>query len=123
MGALYPPESPEVEDAKGHMHALGSAEVVSLPREFALLQNFPNPFNASTVIRVRLPEASEITLSVYNLLGQEVRRLVDGEVEAGTHWVLWDGRNEDGKPVGSGIYLYRLEAGEILRTCKAVLLR
>ena len=110
-------------DAEGEMHAWGSVEVVSLPQEFALLQNFPNPFNASTAIRYRLPEASEVKLGVYNLLGQEVRRLVDGEVGAGTHSVLWDGRDEDGKPVGSGIYFSRLKVGEIVRTRKAVLLR
>ena len=110
-------------DVDGEMHALGSAEVASLPQAFALFQNYPNPFNAPTVIRYRLPEASEVRLSVYNLLGQEVRRLVDGEMEAGTHSVLWDGRDEHGKPVGSGIYLYRLKVGEIVRTRKALLLR
>lgn len=99
----------------------GSAEM--LPQKYALFQNFPNPFNAFTTIRVQLPEASEVKLSVYNLLGQEVRRLVDGKVEAGTHSVLWDGRDEDGKPVGSGIYFSRLKVGEIVRTRKAVLLR
>ena len=110
-------------DTEGEMHALESAEVVLLPQEFVLLQNFPNPFNASTAIGYQLPEASEIRLSVYNLLGQEVRRLVEGEVEAGTHVVLWDGRDENGTPVGSGIYFYRLKAGEVVRTRKALLLR
>ena len=97
-------------DAEGELHALGSAEEISLPQTFALLQNFPNPFNASTAIEYQLPEALEVEVIVYDLLGQEVRRLMDGKVEAGCHSVLWDGRDSSGRDVASGIYLYRLQA-------------
>ena len=110
-------------DAEGEMYALGSAEAALLPQDLALLHNFPNPFNASTAIRYRLPEASETELGVYDLLGQEVRRLVDGRAEAGTHSVLWDGRDGDGKAVGSGIYLCRLKVGAFVRTRRALLIK
>lgn len=96
---------------------------VTLPQSFALEQNYPNPFNASTAIQYQLPEASEVRLIVCNLLGQEVRRLADGKEKAGYHVALWDGRDEDGKPVGSGIYLYRLKAGRFSETRKALLVR
>jgi len=110
-------------DAEGEIHALGSAEVASLPQKFVLLQNFPNPFNTSTVIRVRLPEASEVRLSIYNLLGQEIRRLIDGEMEAGTHSVQWDGRDDSGRVLASGVYLCRFQAGDFTQTKRIVLLR
>ncbi|MCD6336271.1 MAG: T9SS type A sorting domain-containing protein, partial [Candidatus Latescibacteria bacterium] len=110
-------------DAEGEVHALGSAEAISLPKEIALFQNFPNPFNPTTEIRYQLPESSEIQLRVYNLLGQEVRRLVDGRVKAGTHSALWDSRDSLGREVGSGVYLVRMEAGDFVEVRKMALIR
>ena len=79
------------------------------PASFQLLPNYPNPFNAQTTIKYALPEVSHVRLKVYNILGQEVRVLVDGVREAGIQTVGWDGRDNGGREVSSGVYLYRLE--------------
>ena len=83
----------------------------SLPGEYKLDQNVPNPFNPSTVIGYRIPEAGPVRLAIYNLLGQEVRVLVDLYMEAGSFTATWDGNDEMGRRVSSGIYLYRIQAG------------
>jgi hypothetical protein len=79
-----------------------------LPKAFELGNNFPNPFNPETTIPVSVPLASEIRLVVYNILGSEVRTVYAGPVEAGRYWFRWDGRNEHGNGVASGIYFVRL---------------
>ncbi len=94
-----------------------------LPLQFALEQNYPNPFNPSTIIRYSLPKASEIKLVVYDILGRVVRVLEDSYQQAGTHAIYWDGSSSDGQPVASGIYFYRLNAGDRTATNKMVLLK
>ncbi len=99
----------------------GSAQAVSeilsgvMPQEFALGANFPNPFNPSTTIPVALPAATDVRLAVYNVLGEEVRTLHEGSLEAGRHWITWDGRGRAGLPVAAGLYLCRMEttAGQV----------
>ena len=81
---------------------------VSLPREFALGHNYPNPFNPTTIIPVAVPVASEITLKIYDILSKEVKTVYQGPIDAGNHLMSWDGRNETGNTVATGIYLYRL---------------
>jgi hypothetical protein len=101
----------------------GSAKVVVepvLPTANALAQNCPNPFNASTTIRFELPEIAAIRLVVYDVAGRAVRTLGRAYYAPGRHAVVWDGRDEEGRPVASGVYLYRLEAvdrgsGETMR--------
>ena len=80
------------------------------PAEYALLQNHPNPFNPATTISCELPEPGYVALNVYDVTGQLVRRLVNGQVNAGHHAVEWDGRDNRGRPVASGVYLCRLVA-------------
>ena len=87
-----------------------STPVSALPAEFRLLQNFPNPFNPSTRISFALPEPSLTRLLVFNILGQVVCRLIDDEREAGVHFAEWQGTNQTGDRVGTGIYFYRIEA-------------
>ncbi|MBI4550679.1 MAG: fibronectin type III domain-containing protein, partial [Candidatus Latescibacteria bacterium] len=96
---------------------------LSVTRQFALRQNVPNPFNPATAIRYDLPRAAQVTLRVYNLLGQEVAVLVDARQEPGYYTVRWDGRNRAGVSVASGLYFYRLRAGEFTRTKKMMLVR
>ena len=97
----------------------------SLPESFSLSQNFPNPFNTPTVIGYGLPEASNVKLKIYDIVGQKVHTLVDRFIPAGYHTVVWDGKNERGKSVASGVYLYRLEAleGKVVKARRMLLLR
>ena len=80
----------------------------SLPQQFTLYQNHPNPFNPSTLIRYDLPKAARVELKVYNILGQEIRTLVNAVQEAGYKSVQWDGTNNAGRQGGSGVYIYRI---------------
>ena len=82
-----------------------------VPTAYALYPNYPNPFNPETTIRYGAPVPGRVLLVVYNLSGQKVRELVSGLRDAGMHTVLWDGMDDKGREVGSGVYLYRLEAG------------
>ena len=80
----------------------------AVPQTFALGQNFPNPFNSGTVIRFALPVSGAVDLSVYNLAGQQVAMLVEGVRQTGSYSINWDGRDESGRALASGIYLYQL---------------
>lgn len=93
------------------------------PTSYALMQNAPNPFNPTTVIRyaVASKEALPTQLVLFNTLGQKVRTLVDAPQGAGFYSVGWDGRDEQGQPVSSGVYLYRLRSGTFVETEKMVL--
>ena len=96
-------------DRNGVRTLHGPVEVMlQLPATYALEQNFPNPFNPETAVRFQLPRSERVQLIVFNPLGQQVRVLVDGKLEAGYHAVNWDGRGERGERVSSGIYYYRL---------------
>ena len=89
--------------------AVGDGKDV-LPTTFALEQNYPNPFNPTTTIRFNLPTRANVSLSIYNVLGQKVITLTQGELSAGYFSVEWNGRNEVGAQVASGLYFYRIEA-------------
>jgi hypothetical protein len=95
----------------------------ALPGLLALRQNYPNPFNPRTTIEFWLPEGDYVTLSIYNLLGQEVRKLADGAHEAGYHVVVWEGKDDAGVDVPSGVYFCKLLMGTEFRTTKMVLIR
>jgi len=94
-----------------------------IPDSYALNQNYPNPFNPNTIIRYSLPKQSDVNITIYNILGQEVVVLVDKAQPAGYHQVVWEGKNSQGKPVASGIYFYRIEAGEFTDNKKMLLLK
>jgi hypothetical protein len=85
-----------------------TGEVV-IPDEFKLCQNYHNPFNPETSIKYNMPQTSEVVLTIYNLQGYEVRCLVQGTKLAGYHTVHWDGQNESGQKIASGLYLYRIK--------------
>ena len=95
-----------------------NAPTGTVPEEFVLSQNYPNPFNPTTTIEYGLPRSGYVLLKVYNVLGEQVATLVDGNQPAGTFQATWDA---SGMP--SGIYLYRLTAGEYVQTKKAMLMK
>jgi hypothetical protein len=95
----------------------------AIPHEFALKQNYPNPFNPETNVEFALPKEQDVSLVVYNLLGQEVKTLVNTRLAAGWHQAHWDGRNVQGSDVPSGVYFYRLYTPEFSQTSKMILLR
>jgi hypothetical protein len=94
-----------------------------LPTEFSLSQNYPNPFNPSTTISYALPEAGEIQLVVYNMLGQSVRTLTAGYQEAGYYDLVWNGISDSGELVPTGIYIYHLRAGDYSKTYKMAFIK
>jgi hypothetical protein len=95
----------------------------SLPSDYTLSQNYPNPFNPSTTIGFTLPRQSYVSLVLFDILGRRVRQLVNDQLSAGKHEVTWDGRSETGQVAASGVYLYRLEAGEFSSERKMILLK
>ena len=98
-------------------------EESSVPLSFSMKQNFPNPFNSETVIEYSLPRESQIKITIYNLLGQKVKTLINGKSPAGRQEVSWDGKNNRREAVSSGIYFYRMEADEFTQTKRMVLLK
>jgi YVTN family beta-propeller protein len=96
---------------------------VEFPAVFDLDQNVPNPFNPATTIRFGIPEPAVVTLAVYDLAGRRVRTLVNGWREPDRYEAVWDGRDDEGRRVSSGIYFYRLEAGKHSRTRKMLMVK
>ena len=101
----------------------GKTQIIALPKEFALHQNFPNPFNPNTSLRYELPIATDVVLVVYDLLGREVIRLVDEHNEAGYHQVIWQGQDKFGRGLASGVYIYRLATPNYSHSRKMLLLK
>lgn|GEM_PF-1678764 len=110
---LAPGMSSGIDDPAGH----------PLPRGFSLTQNYPNPFNPSTTIRYELPEPVKVLLNIYNVRGQNIRTLINKNQKAGAYKVTWDGRDDRGLSVPSGVFLYRLKAGSTKIIRKMVLLK
>ena len=114
--SLYVYEAPsitvDVEETDDYYH----------PEKFCLFQNYPNPFNPKTIIRFTLPVSSEVTLSIYNILGQQIGSFT-AYYHADDHAVAWDGRNSSGEEVASGVYFYRLRARQYQDTKKMLLIR
>ncbi len=95
----------------------------NVPKDFQLFQNYPNPFNPTTIISYQIPNSSFVTLDIYNALGQKVRSLINSEQAAGKHSVNWNGKDDSGNSVSSGIYLYRIKTGDFISSKKMVLLK
>jgi hypothetical protein len=95
----------------------------AIPTEFALQQNYPNPFNPTTTIQFSLPEAVDVTLKVFNMRGQEVRTLVNSRQGAGYYAIEWNGTDNNGNKMTSGLYLYKIVAGDNIVTKKMLLMK
>jgi hypothetical protein len=103
--------------------AILAIEEEFIPMEFALHQNYPNPFNPLTTLRYDLSEQSLVNIIIYDMLGREVKTLVNTTQDAGFKSVSWNATNDYGKPVSAGVYLYQIQAGEFVQTNKMVLLK
>ena len=98
-------------------------EHMLIPNQIILHQNYPNPFNPVTTLRYELPENGMVNITIYDMLGRQVKTLVNQAQDAGYRSVVWDATNDYGKPVSAGIYLYQIQAGEYMQTRKMVLLK
>jgi hypothetical protein len=103
--------------------SLEPVQVQTRPEIFGLADNYPNPFNPETTLKYQLPEAADVKLEVYNVVGQVVRTLVADHQNAGRYVVQWDATNDNGQPLSSGIYFYHIQAGEFQKTKKMLLLK
>jgi len=111
--SLYEPDPVDVTESENE----------TIPSDYNLEQNYPNPFNASTIIRYSLPEHSKVTISIYNTLGQLTKVLVDAYKPAGNHTILWDGTDQNGESVVSGVYMYGIKAGNFVDARKMIMLK
>lgn len=115
-----------VSDPSGGIsHLLGAhtADLRAVPETFELSQNFPNPFNPETVVPFAVPDAGDVKLSIYNILGQEVRTLVNDNLVAGFHRVVWDGKDLQGRAMASGVYFVRMSSENFVDVRKMLLLK
>ncbi len=94
-----------------------------LPKSIRLFQNYPNPFNEQTIIRFQLPKSAEVKIEIYNLLGQKIRTLLFEQKTAGIHAIKWDGKDDLGRSIVSGVYFISLEVEQFRQVNKLVLLR
>ena len=99
------------------------ADVTVMPEKFTLHQNYPNPFNPVTTLRYDLPENGNVNITIYDMLGRQVKTLINQNQDAGYRSVVWNATNNYGEPVSAGIYLYQIQAGEYMQTKKMVLLK
>jgi len=116
-----PPGDPNLVTLPGVADVTGVDDIT--PVKFALLQNYPNPFNPSTTIEYIIPNNSFVSLEIYNITGREIRTLVNTQQSVGTNVVVWDGKNRQGNTAASGMYLYRIKAGNNIAVKKMILLK
>ena len=100
-----------------------SIDMEGVPNEFTLHENYPNPFNPTTTLRFDIPEVSDITVTIFNMLGQKVRTFNLNNTAAGYHSIKWNATTDYGDPVGAGVYLYQLRANRFVKTKKMILLK
>jgi hypothetical protein len=113
----------DVQDADGALRELYRGSAFVPARELVLEQNYPNPFNPSTTISFYLPEDSGVRLEIFDINGRLIRRLADGAFPSGPHQQSWDGRNDSGERIATGVYIYRLTAEKRQLSRKMVLLK
>ena len=119
--------SGEIFDAsiknRHNLATLGKVAARKIPEEYLLKQNYPNPFNPTTTIEFSLPAAAHARLAIYNILGQRVRTLVNTAYQAGEYAIVWNGRDDTGLPVSSGIYIYELKTENFIKRNKMVFMK
>lgn len=110
-------------DKRGPVTSVWKNPTATNPTAFDLAQNYPNPFNPSTQIRYQLAKSTPVKLTVFNVLGKEIATLVNQKQQSGSYTVTWDGRDNSGALVGSGVYFYRIEAGDFVKTQKMMFVK
>jgi hypothetical protein len=110
-------------DGTAHYSDAVEIEVDLTPNNFILFQNYPNPFNPNTTIQFQVPKVSDVTIVVYDMLGQEVKSLFSSQVQPGKFTVEWDGLNNAGAQMSSGTYIYRMTSGEFIDVKEMILLK
>jgi hypothetical protein len=115
--------SPELEGNTVSLTKNPGTDAAIIPVAYSLAQNYPNPFNPSTSIAYSIKSPGEVELSIYNILGQQVRQLVNEHKDAGNYTAYWDGRDNSGGEVASGVYFYRISAGDFNDIKKMVLMK
>ena len=131
MGALqagFPPSVISISNGMISMYAVTLPQVniveeTVFPDQVTLYSAYPNPFNPVTTLRYELPENGMVNITIYDMLGKQVKTLINKTQDAGYRSVIWDATNDYGKPVSAGIYLYQIQAGEYISTKKMVLLK
>ena len=98
-------------------------ETELLPSSYSLFQNYPNPFNPTTLISYALPKSSSVTVKIYDMLGREIKTLVNADQNAGINTVQWNGDNNYGAKVATGTYIYMIKAGDFYQAKKMILLK
>ena len=109
--------------SRGSGTPLATNEELMVPSEYALSQNYPNPFNPETRIYYDIPESGYVTLTIYDILGRELVKLVNQDQSPGRYNILWKGVDASSNPVSSGIYFYQLNSGKYSETKKMVISR
>lgn len=107
----------------GNPLSTGVEDVAEVPSSYRLLSNYPNPFNPTTTIVFEIPQGENVSLKIYNINGELIRTVANENLPAGKYEKTWDGKNEIGKEVSSGIYIYRLTAGKFDRSARMVLMK
>ena len=102
---------------------MGGGSGIALPTECALHNNYPNPFNPVTNITYDIASATDVTLEIYNVMGQRVRTLAQGSHEPGRYRVMWNATNDYGQSLSSGMYIYRIQAGDFVSVKKLILMK
>ncbi|MAG20541.1 MAG: hypothetical protein CMF77_00005 [Candidatus Marinimicrobia bacterium] len=118
---VYADNGPFTLTIDGSQLNINESELI--PESFALHANYPNPFNPTTTISYDLPEQAQVTLGIYDLLGKQIKTLVNQSQDAGNRTAVWDGTDDLGRQVSAGVYLYQIEAGDFTQTRKMVLLK
>ena len=112
-----------IDNCNESCSTISNDEITQIPTTFLVHQNYPNPFNPITTLRYDLPENSHVTITIYDMIGRQVKILINQTQDAGYRSVIWGATNDYGKPVSAGIYLYQIQAGEYISTKKMVLLK
>ena len=107
----------------GGQNNVSLSEARSLPNQFKIHPNYPNPFNPFTTLRYDLPEEAFVSITIYDMLGNEVKNLVSTNQSPGFKSIQWNSTNNQGEPVSAGVYLYSIEAGNFRQTKKMIFLK